>query len=177
MTVLAQDGQQALVKNGSSYVRFHPCWHQLIPSSPRLASETQTTTAEAPNQKNTKLTHCPTIIRPQTDSSSQEETSSSEDEQSDDKDTKDYQNNSTIPSKQQENRHNRYHKTLVPTKVKPNITIEYKLWENSPWETVKVLLRACKATQNYSNCWNTMNHNNFKQPIDFSKIAAWKIVE
>ena len=66
---------------------------------------------------------------------------------------------------------------MVPTKIKPNITIQYKLRENSQWETVKVLSRAGKATGKYSNCWNTKNHNTFKHPTDFSKIAEWKIVE
>ena len=66
---------------------------------------------------------------------------------------------------------------MVPTKIKPNITIQYKLRENSQWETVKVLSRAGKATGKYSNCWNTKNHNTFKPPTDFSKIAEWKIVE
>ena len=89
---------------------------------------------------------------------------------SDDEDTQDYGNNNAIPSKQQENRQNRYHKTTVPTKIKPNI-------ENSPWETVKVLSHAGKATGKYSNCWNTAHHHNLKQPIDFSKTAQWKIVE
>ena len=112
----------------------------------------------------------------QTDSSSKE-TSSSEDDQSNDEDTQDYGNNNTIPSKQQEIQHSRYHETTVPTKIKPNITIEYKLRENSPWETVKVLLQAGNTTGKYSNCWNTKNHDNFKQPIDFSKIAEWEIVE
>ena len=40
-----------------------------------------------------------------------------------------------------------------------------------------MLSRAGKATGKYSNCWNTKNHNNFKHPTDFSKIAEWKIVE
>ena len=66
---------------------------------------------------------------------------------------------------------------MVPTKIKPNITIEYKLRENSPWETVKVLSRAGEATGKYSNCWNTKNHNNFKYLTDFSKVAEWRIVE
>ena len=80
------------------------------------------------------------------------------------------------PQKKQENRHYRYHKTTFPTKIKPNITIEYKLRENNQWETVKVLSLAGKATGKYSNCWNTKNHNNFKQPIDFSpklQNGAW----
>ena len=51
-----------------------------------------------------------------------------------------------------------------PTKIKPDITIEQKLRENSPWEKVKVLSRAGKATGKYSKCWNTKNHNKFKQP-------------
>ena len=63
-TVLDQDGQQVLVKNGSSYVRVQPCQLQSIPSSPRPTPETETTTIEAPNPQNTKLTHCPTSIRP-----------------------------------------------------------------------------------------------------------------
>ena len=171
-TVLDQDGQQVLVKNGSSYVRVHPYRLQLIPSSPRPTPETETTTIEAPNPQNTKLTHCPTSIRPQTDSSSQKETSSSEDDQSVNEDTKDYGNNNKIPSKQQENRHNRYHKKMVP-----DITIEYQLRENSQWETVKISSRAGKATVKYLTCWNTKNHKNYKQPIDISKIAEWKIVE
>ena len=165
--VLGKDGQQVLVKNRSAYVRVHPCRLQLIPPSPRPTPETETT-IKTPNPQNAKLTHYPANFRPQTDSSSQEETSSSED---DDEDTQEYGNNNTIPSKQQENRHNRYHKTTVRTKIKPNITIEYKL-ENSPWETVKVLSRAGKATGKYY-----INYNNFKQPIDFSKIAQQKIVE
>ena len=48
--------------------------------------------------------------------------------------------------------------------------------ENNQWETVKVLSLAGKATGKYSNCWNTKNHNNFKQPIDFSpklQNGAW----
>ena len=55
---------------------------QLIASSPRPTPETEAITIEAPNPQDTKLTHSPTSIRPQTDSSSQEETSSSEDDQS-----------------------------------------------------------------------------------------------
>ena len=177
VTVLGQDGQQVLIKKGSSYVRVHLCQLELIPPSPRPTPETKTTTIEAPNQQNTKLTHCPTSFRPQNDSSSQEETSSSGDDQSNDKDTQDNGNKNTIPSKQQEHWLNRYHKTTAPTKIKPNITIEYKLGENSPWETVKALSPAGKVTGKYSNCWNTKNQNNFKQPIDFSKIAEWKIAE
>ena len=57
---------------------------QLIASSPRPTPETEAITIEAPNPQDTKLTHSPTSIRPQTDSSSQEETSSSEDDQSND---------------------------------------------------------------------------------------------
>ena len=170
--VLGKDGQQVLVKNRSTYVRVHPCRLQLIPLSPRPTPETETT-IKTPNPQNPKLTHYPASFRPQTDSSSQEEASSSED---DDEDTQEYGNNNTIPSKQQENRHNRYHRTTVRTKIKPNITFEYKL-ENSPWKTVNVLSHAGKATGKFSNCWNTINHNNFKQPIDFSKIAQQKIVE
>ena len=85
------------------------------------------TTIEAPSPQKTKLTHCTTSIRPQTDSSSQEKSSSREDDKSDDKDTKDFGNNNKTPSKQQENGQNRHHKTIVPTNIKPNITIEYKL--------------------------------------------------
>ena len=40
-----------------------------------------------------------------------------------------------------------------------------------------MLLHAGKATGKYFNYWNTKNHNNFKQLIDFSKIAEWKIGE
>ena len=54
------------------------------------------------------------------------------------------------------------------------MTVEYKLEERSPWEAVKLLSRAGKAAGKYSNCWNTKNSNNFKQPIDFSKTASWK---
>ena len=53
-----------------------------------------------------------------------------------------------------------------PTKIKPDITIEQKLRENSPCEKVKVLSCAGKATGKYSNCWNSKNHNKFKQPIE-----------
>ena len=102
VTVLGQDGQQVLIKKGSSYIRVHPCQLQLIPPSPRPTPETKTTTIKAPNQQNTKLTHCPTSFRPQNHSSSQEETSSSGDDQSNDKDTQDNGNNNTIPSNQQE---------------------------------------------------------------------------
>ena len=59
-------------------------------------------------------------------------------------------------------------KKTAPTKIKPNITIEYKIGENNPWETVKALSPAGKVAEKYSNCWNTKNQNNFKQPIDFS---------
>ena len=38
-------------------------------------------------------------------------------------------------------------------------------------------MQAGNTTGKYSNCWNTKNHDNFKQPIDFSKIAEWEIVE
>ena len=143
-TVLGQGGQQVLIKNGSSYFRVHPCQLQLITPPPQPTPETETSTIKVPSPQNTKLIHCQTSIRPQTDSSFQEETSSSEDDQSDDEDTKDSGNNNTIPSKQQENGHNRQHKTVVPTKIKPSITIEYKLRENSPWETVQVLSCAGK---------------------------------
>ena len=37
----------------------------------------------------------------------------------------------------------------IEYKLKPNITIKYKLRENSPWETVKVLSCAGKATGKY----------------------------
>ena len=36
---------------------------------------------------------------------------------------------------------------------------------------------AGKGTGKYSNCCNTSNHNNFKQLIDFTKTAEWKIFE
>ena len=128
-TVLNQDGEQVLIRNGSSYVRVHPCRLQLIPPSPRPTPETETT-IEAPNPQNAKLIHCPTSFRLQTDSSPQKETSNSEDDRSDDDD---FQSSNTVPSKQLKNRHNRYHETTVPTKIKLNITTEYKLRENSAW--------------------------------------------
>ena len=126
-TVLGQDRQQVLLKNGSSYAKVHPCRVQMIPPPPRPTPEIEKTTIEAPSPQKTKLTHCTTSIRPQTDSSSQEKSSSREDDKSDDKDTKDFGNNNKTPSKQQENGQNRHHKTIVPTNIKPNITIEYKL--------------------------------------------------
>ena len=108
----------------------HPCRLLLIPPSPRPTPETETT-IEPPNPQNAKLIHCPTSFRPQTDSSPQEETSNSEDDRSNDEDSQDFRNSNTIPSKQLKNRRNRYHETTVPTKIKLNITTEYKLRENS----------------------------------------------
>ena len=37
---------------------------------------------------------------------------------------------------------------MVPAKIKPNITIKYKLRENSPWETVRYYLVLVKQQEN-----------------------------
>ena len=49
--VLGQDGQQVLVKNGSNYIRVHPCCLQLIHENPEI-SKTPTTEAQENDQKN-----------------------------------------------------------------------------------------------------------------------------
>lgn len=45
-----------------------------------------------------------------------------------------------------ENQYNRHHKITVPTKIKRNITIEYKCRDNNRQKTVKMLLCSGKAT-------------------------------
>ena len=48
--VLGQDGQQVLVKNGSNYIRVHPCRLQLIHENPEIP-KTPTTEAQENDQK------------------------------------------------------------------------------------------------------------------------------
>ena len=48
--VLGQDGQQVLVKNGSNYIRVHPCCLQLINENPDIP-KTPTTEAQENEQK------------------------------------------------------------------------------------------------------------------------------
>ena len=48
--ILSQDGQQVLVKNGSNYIRVHPCHLQLIYENPEIP-KTPTTEAQENDQK------------------------------------------------------------------------------------------------------------------------------
>lgn len=170
--VLGQDGQQVLVKNGSIYVRVHPCRLQLVHKNYEhiqdISNEKENQSSKTPTKSNDNPS---TVL----------ETSDSEDEN----DQLNLQNRSprgnnninsikesnTIESSNltQENKASKL-KALAPkTKVK------YQVNKNDTWESAEITSRAAKATGKNRNWWNIKNPTGQQQSVNFEHIHDFEI--
>ena len=171
-----QDGQQVLVKNGSRFIRKHPCRLQLINHN----NENISHNFIQPSSQDTSLTQHqftnPTNPTPILELTYESDTD-------DDSDNSCTNNFSNTPSNEQTTLSekppvgNIIPETQQPRQIKPNCHIKYKTHNNSEWGNTKVLCRAGKATRSYSNCWNVKTSNDQQIFIGLSKVEEYQILK
>ena len=59
-------------------------------------------------------------------------------------------------------------------KLKPNLNIKYKVYQNSDWEVGTISSSAGKSTGKFSKVWNVEDINGEKKYVDFSRISHWE---
>ena len=66
----------------------------------------------------------------------------------------------------------------LPTAIKPNCIVTYKLKDQSNWNKVQIVSRAGKKKGKYGNTWNALNTIDENVVIDFNNdVSEWNIVD
>ena len=183
--VLGQDGQQVLVKHGGVYVRVHPCRLSLERRSERTPEgDVQNTVPE--NTKETEQGNGDDCSNSET-----EDGDTSDEESENDENTgrsvselaheaEDTVQPSAAPDVEQiqVNAQNSRSVSESNTKLKKNVSVEYKLTDGTQWLKGGVLSRAGKAGGKYGNCWNLIDGNGKINNVDFDRhVDQWRIID
>ena len=165
--------EQVLIKNGSTYIRVHPCRLQLInqnsennqgtPTSHRISNESDKHNPQ-PHNKFSKNQHHLNI-----------ENSENEDE---DPNTRKSANrhslNQTINYEIQGQPHHEHINSKLK-KVKPKTKIKYKVHEDDEWESAEITKRAGKASGKKHHWWNIRNLSGNEQSLNLDQIYDFEI--
>lgn len=176
--VIGQDGQQILVKHGSTYVRVHPCRVMLKDTSPSLS---QRTTDDGNHAEDPVM---------QSDGANEDVSDSVRCDDDSDTDIVDDDDNGD-PIEDLDTR------SVAPRVVEPcgdsplvvasladkracegslkkKAIVQVKLPVSENWENVELTSRAGKAKGKYKLCWNTKNVDTGEEKyIDFEEVE-WK---
>ena len=194
-----------LIKNGSFYLRVHPCRLQLIdkkpqnnqpiqqihctnhPQPPPLhADQQQPYFSDSDSSDDLFNLHCNQRQMPATVASSQPSITPLQSSLSAHQATTASSQSSIAPSQSLTSTQTSTTTTqpiIIPDtsqqtkKIKPNSLIKYKLSSSSDWETAKILNHAGKATGKYSNCSNISDEYGEQKSIDLSKVKQWKVTK
>ena len=165
--VLGQDGQQVLVKSGSTYILVHPCRLQLISRCDSTASSTlQNDNSNSHNATAATKLDPPyrETTNPPDSSDSEAENISSQGETQANRAEASTNNNTTT------------HKDVDLKLLKANANVKFKINLDSNWETVKLTSRAGKLTGKYTNWWNTGNiYTGDQKSVDLSNVLGLEI--
>ena len=159
-SVIGQDGQQVLVKYGSSYSRVHPCRLQLIPPKHQNhIDDKPDSEISAPNVSRPRVT---SIRDPETDSDSENDME---------------ENNTpmltTTPNEVCMDNFSPSRDQLLC--LKNNTHIRYKLNSEDNWQKSRVLSRAGKATGKNATWWNIEDDEGQQKSVDFSKVSNLQV--
>ena len=172
--VIGQDGQQVLVKHGSTYVRVHPCRLTLQDNNFRMLPDSN----ESVGKKNIDKVS-PTSSSVLADDHVQ---SVSDDDSEDECEIIDNIPIQTGPSPSDTTGVDVIDKNLKTnaqksSALKKGSTLSVKLPNSDSWSEVKLTSRAGKAVGKYKMCWNTIDKNSGAEGyIDFEDVE-WKIPE
>ena len=204
--VLGQDGQQVLVKHGSTYIRVHPCRLQLASQSRQ--QEINSNQPSCPSQHDDQIdsnklfiptTKCTRMYtydsdediqqQPNADSANNDTVAVSEGEIQQhsinepnhdtvfDPTPEDIDEHDLTESITEFDQSNKtIHPLLIP-KVKTNTLIKYKDKIDDDWTTARTTSRAGKATGKYANCWNIVTGEGNIRNLDLSRVSEWEVVE
>ena len=176
-TVLGQDGQQVLVKNGGVYVRVHPCRLRLERKSKSGIRVTDDVSQGSSSENEDEQT--------EKQSKKVKKQSTQGNLNSEDEDT--YHDASTgdaeaeIRVNDQEENHTTEQTPVVTSlvpKLKSKMRIDFKTSEGDEWKRVELVTRSGKVTGKYPNSWNVVGQNGEKRSVDLDRdVVEWKVCE
>ena len=160
--VLGRDGQQVLVKHGSTYIRVHTC--RLMPT--REKDQQQSNPADRPEKVETNI-H-------EGSSSNESETEDNADNFSPPNITPTNDHDTTEPTivneSQQIVNDQQHADSLISNmdQIQKGTMVRYQLKGSNNWKTGQILNRAGKATGKYKNAWNIQTNDQVDN-IDFDR--------
>ena len=171
--VIGQDGQQVLVKHGSTYVRVHPCRLTLQNSDIRLSPDSN----KSINNEN--FDKVPPLLSSAVENdvaqSDSDDDSEDECEIIDDTPIQTDQSPSATIGADQTIEKCLSTDTKISSALKKGSTLSVKLPNSDSWSEVKLTSRAGKAVGKYKMCWNTIDTNSGAECyIDFEDVE-WKL--
>ena len=199
--VLGQDGQQILVKHGSTYVRVHPC-RLCLEDKSRLSSR-QMPEVKVPTDDQSKSEDKQSNVNDFTDSESEDEASNHGEDTSaeieasadtgestqssvasdgsriDELTANTAEDNVTINSNRVRNvestvANQTSHRLETSVQPKKNMVVRFKVPDKDDWSEGKLVSRSGKAGGKYKNSWNIQLENETKS-IDFDRdVTEWK---
>ena len=149
--VLAQDGQQILLKHGGVYVRVHPCRIQLAnPNTEMNNTNSNSNTLDNETQTETTLHKRKLCINDESDEELESNTSNNQ-EQNINQESRDTPQH--IEQEYDQNQQTTETSCITMNKLKPKMRIKFQENDNT-WTTATIINRAGKASGKYSNWWN-----------------------
>ena len=178
--VIGQDGQQVLVKHGSTYVRVHPCRLVLQHNDSRISSDSNENATSLDKSTSSEKT-----------SVSVDNIQSVSDDDSDDECDLVDNVSAQINSFQTDNTTEISHSVEIPqsnrlksntidrksSALKKGSTINVKLPNSNDWSEVRLTSRAGKVGGKYEMCWNTKDTNSGTECYIDLEDVDWKLTE
>ena len=168
-TVPGQDGQQVLVKSGSTCIRVHPCRLQLISRCDSTASSTL---------KNNKRNSHNATAATKLDPPYQETMDPPDLSNSETKNISSHRETQANRAEANTNNNTTIHEDIDLKLLKANTNVKLKINPDSNWETVKLTSRARTLTGKYKNWWNTENtYTDDQKSVDLSNVLGLEIIK
>ena len=155
--VLGQDGQQLLIKHGSTYVRCHPCHVTLTREKHFDSSKDSNESLDIQQTVESKIQ--------QTDNNIDHFESSDEDDSNDQEMINNNEQHLDLVNDNQQNLEIDSNKKATINDLKKHQTVKYLPKDSAEWKHTQIISRGGKTSGKYRGVWNTQEKEN--EPIKF----------